>query len=272
MDITGCSFGHLTVIGRSRRDASGLKSRAKYWLCKCACGTHKDVRHDHLMSGRTVSCGCYHKKAASERASNMHKANTTHGMSKTRAHSVWFGMKGRCLNPNNQAFEYYGGRGITVCDRWLESFQNFLDDMGEPPEGYTIERIDVDGNYEPNNCKWADRREQQNNRRANRRVTIGGITKTIMQWSQETGIPHQTLYARLDRGTPDILDTEKQLDLSGLSLGAKISAERRKQRTHCNKGHPFSFLSNGTRLCKVCKNERERERNRKKKRANHAKR
>lgn len=230
------SYGWLTPLSRS--------SRQGYILCRCRCGTKKEVRSDHLMSGRTVSCGCYHKKAASERASNMHKANTTHGMSKTRAHSIWFGMKGRCLNPNNQAFEYYGGRGITVCDRWLESFQNFLDDMGEPPEGYTLERINNDFGYSPENCSWEPRIVQQNNRRVCRKITYKGETKTVSQWARILGIPRNTLYQRLNYGW----DMER--------VFSEPNTRHKQRPTHCKRGHELTednvYWQGNSRSCRAC--------------------
>lgn len=126
-----------------------------------------------------------------------------HGFSNTRIYHIWENMKSRCLNPNDQAFSYYGGRGITVCDAWSESFEAFRRDMGEPPsDKHSIDRIDNDGNYEPGNCRWATQREQMNNIRTNRRLTINGVTRTVSEWARAAGVPHRLIFQRLSRGWP----------------------------------------------------------------------
>ena len=109
-------------------------------------------------------------------------------------------MRQRCVNPNHKSYKYYGGRGIKVCDRWLESFESFLADMGEAPKGMSIERNDVGGNYEPSNCRWATMEDQSNNRRTNRFITHEGRTQTIAQWAEEIGMSRQALRYRLDNG------------------------------------------------------------------------
>lgn len=113
---------------------------------------------------------------------------------------AWHNMKVRCLNPNDGRYKHYGARGIKICDRWLNSFDNFLSDMGpKPSAGHSIERIDVNGDYEPDNCKWATRNEQQNNTTQNRFIAYNGETLTLQQWSRRLGINHRTLHARLDK-------------------------------------------------------------------------
>lgn len=191
----GSVFGRWRVVEKTET--------ARKVVCLCACGTQRVVRSDHLVGGATLSCGCLHSELASARTPALHKSNTTHGKSKSRAHGIWLGMKQRCLNPNNPAFAYYGARGIKVAKKWME-FSNFLADMGEPPSNHTLERINNNGPYAPKNCKWASRREQSNNRRANRRITINGRTQTLTEWSQESGIHVNTLAQRLDGGiAPD---------------------------------------------------------------------
>lgn len=127
--------------------------------------------------------------------------NRTHGRTKTPAHRVWANMNQRCGNPNNVGYRLYGGRGIRVCDRWRESFAAFLEDMGERPSlGHSLDRIDVNGNYEPENCRWATRIEQMRNKRTNARITIGGVTKCIAEWALESPVTDSAIVHRLEDG------------------------------------------------------------------------
>lgn len=166
----------------------------RQWECICDCGKTVVVRQTNLRTGHTTSCGCSRKGV-----------NRTHGMSKTSTSKSWEGMRQRCYNPNNNSYHRYGGRGITVCERWRESFENFLEDMGPAPEGHSIERKDNNGNYEPDNCRWANKREQSLNRRTSRLVTAHGRTLTIKEWADLCGLPYLPLYKKFRRrGFPTI--------------------------------------------------------------------
>lgn len=150
-----------------------------------------------LRRGLVVSCGCYRREFSAAKA-------TTHGMTDTTEHRIWAAMKRRCLNPNVPAFKDYGGRGIGVCERWM-TFENFLADMGRRPKGLTLERIDTEGHYSPENCRWASRTEQANNTRANHIVNIGGVAMTFTQACSSLGVPVTTAATRMSRGWPESL-------------------------------------------------------------------
>lgn len=155
--------------------------------CKCDCGDIRDYYYHAVKSGKTSSCGCYQREATSERSK-------THGMKGTKTYATWMCMRSRCGNENDQDFYNYGARGIKVCERWQKSFENFLEDMGERPEGFTLDRINSNGDYEPNNCRWATLKEQARNKSTNRRVTYGGQTKTFTEWVELFGEKYSTLW------------------------------------------------------------------------------
>ena len=151
-----------------------------------------------MKSGRTRSCGCFKIQSTRERRST-HRH--TAGRVVSRIYSIWNNMKRRCYNPKSPNYSYYGGRGITVCDSW-HVFENFLADMGEPPSGMTLERIENNVGYCRENCRWATKSEQANNRRSNRILEFDGKSQTMAQWAEETGIKWDTLYNRLRSGWP----------------------------------------------------------------------
>jgi len=164
------------------------------WVCACDCGNTCSVRSKALRNGVTRSCGCLHKELLS-------RSRKTHGMSETKLCQVWSGIKKRCINPRQKAYADYGGRGIRVCDRWIDSFDNFLLDMGLPPgDKHTIDRIDNDGDYEPSNCRWATRSEQARNKRNSIRITLYGKTLSISDWADETGLTRSAITQRISNG------------------------------------------------------------------------
>lgn len=187
-DITGKKFGHWTVIQRAQNDKSGNRR----WLCRCSCGTEKIVYGGHLAAGRSQSCGCI-------RDADTGRRGMVHGMAGSRTYRIWSGMKYRCQNPKCPAFANYGGRGITVCDEW-QHFEKFLADMGVAPKNKTLDRIDNNDGYYKENCRWASRKRQNNNRRDNRILTLGDVSLNMTQWSEKTGIAEGTIRKRLKLG------------------------------------------------------------------------
>jgi hypothetical protein len=155
LNITGQRFGRLVALRDVGRKNGG---RRVMWLCRCDCGNEAIAASGELRYGDTKSCGCLRKEKPSRRRHGM-----SWGTSRTPEYVTWSLMRKRCNNPNDARFKHYGGRGISVCERW-NLFENFLADMGKRPTGYSIERIDNDGNYEPNNCKWIPLRDQVKNR------------------------------------------------------------------------------------------------------------
>lgn len=167
-DLTGQRYGQLLVV---RRTAERI-ARSVVWECRCDCGNTKLTSANRLKTGHCKSCGCLNLKA-------QWLTHTTHGMAHTPTWTAWKDMKARCFNPKLRNYKNYGGRGITVCSRWLQSFKNFLSDMGERPDGLTLERKNNNGNYEPGNCKWANRSDQCKNTRPRARTKSGQYARTI---------------------------------------------------------------------------------------------
>jgi hypothetical protein len=195
-NLTGKKFNRWTVLSFSRR-----VGKRYYWICRCECGTVKEVRSDGLISGTRKSCGCLQREWTKKMASKHLKK---HGMAtsdnQAPEYNIWKSMKQRCQNPRNAAYSGYGGRGIKVCARWSNSFEAFYLDMGARPSSeYTLDRIDNDGDYTPQNCRWATRTQQANNRRSNRKITFRGETHTVAEWARKLGIRQGSLLAHLDK-------------------------------------------------------------------------
>ena len=187
-DITGVVSGRLTAIRFSRMN----KQRQAVWLCRCSCGTEKEVASRYVISGHTRSCGCLKRDEPGAK---------THGMSHTAENSTWRKIKGRCANANDSDYALYGGRGIKVCERWQHSFEAFFEDMGaRPSERHSIERVDVNGNYEPANCVWATAQEQARNRRTTTWFVYHGDRLCLTEHCVRAGKCQRMVWKRLRRG------------------------------------------------------------------------
>jgi hypothetical protein len=190
IDLSGKVFGRLTVTGIDTERVS----KRPFWICKCNCGNIKSISGASLRGRDSNSCGCLAKELTIERSQ-------THGFSRTKTYKSWTGIWSRCRNPTDNHYELYGGRGISVDPYW-EKFENFLSDMGERPDGMTIDRIDVNGNYCKENCRWATDKEQSNNRRTSKLITFDNETLTQIQWAEKLGISVTTLHTRLKNNWP----------------------------------------------------------------------
>lgn len=186
-DLTGAVFGRLTVL-----EFAEIKKGKSYWRCRCECGAERRVTASSLGCGETTSCGCF--KRDQSRA-----MFTTHGKSGSRVLAAWSNMIRRCENPRCRSYPDYGGRGIQVCESW-KNFDAFYADMGDPPAGLTLERVDNNQGYSPENCIWASRSIQTRNTRRNRVLTHNGKTQCLQDWANELGLGYETIWYRLDRG------------------------------------------------------------------------
>lgn len=191
-NIIGYRFGRLTVVDEyENRNKEGRR----LWICSCDCGNSAIVDTKSLTTGSTTSCGCYRREK--------HKQLTTkHGESKRKLYYVWNDMKSRCADANAAPYKDYGGRGISVCDEWVSSYKAFRDWAVENgyADGLTLDRIDVNGDYTPCNCRWVTMKIQSNNKRNNRIVEYNGQSHTVSEWSELTGIRKETLLYRINAG------------------------------------------------------------------------
>lgn len=182
----GDRFGRLVLVRQINKNP-GAK-----WETLCDCGNKKVARTASMRNGDTTSCGCRLYETQQDRK--------THGMSETPEYKAWANMKNRCQSKNHRQYSEYGGRGIKVCARW-QTFETFLADMGKRPNGTTLDRHpDNDGNYEPSNCRWATRKQQQRNRRVCVQITLRGKTQCLTEWAEESGVHRRTVRARLVKG------------------------------------------------------------------------
>lgn len=207
MSLIGRKFGRLKVV----REAGWIgPHRKRAWWVECRCGKSKVVKQNNLVSGKTKSCGCLLADHLRKMAGT---AGLTHGDSYSREYRAWGNMRRRCYGVNGPRYKDWGGRGVQVCDRWRRSYSEFLKDMGRAPsKDHSLDRIDPDGNYEPGNCRWATRSEQQRNRRDNNCLTAFGRTQSIDDWADEVGITRATIRGRMRLGwePEDIVTTPRQ--------------------------------------------------------------
>lgn len=245
MDRRGEKYGHWTIIGDYYK-----KDYHKLYLCKCDCekGTERYVDLQNLKSGKSVSCGCVRKEVTKERMQ-------THGESKTRLYHLWLGMRKRCNDPNDRRYVDYGGRGIKVCSEWDNSYEAYREwalsngyDESLPWTKCSIDRIDNDKGYSPDNCRWVDVKQQANNKRNNIRIEHNGVTKTVAEWGEELGIKPQTIWARYRKGKIDTLFNKNNhdviLDYNGeshtIAEWSKITGINKQTISARNKaGHPI---------------------------------
>jgi len=193
IDLTGQRFGRLVVLYESEERKGGRVT----WHCRCDCGNEVDIRGGDLTSGRTTSCGCYKRERTAE-------ARTVHGMNRRGerhpVYGVWAAILTRCENPNHKQYKDYGGRGIKVCDEWHDA-QVFIDWAlaNNWRKSLTLDRVNNDGNYEPSNCHWVTRKENNRNKRSNRLITFDGKTQTMAEWAEELNISYHALKHRISR-------------------------------------------------------------------------
>lgn len=200
-DIIGLKFGRLTVISYSHTNSD---NKACY-NCVCDCGNEKIASGKSMRFGKTMSCGCLKNELDRTR-------NLKHGYcvgKKTPEYYIWRSIIERCENKNNKSYKFYGAKGITICDEWRRNFSTFINDMGPKPNGFSIERLDCKSGYSKENCIWADKYQQANNRSSNRLFTFDGKTQTIAQWAKQLNLKSGTIYMRLYRNW----DVKKALEL-----------------------------------------------------------
>lgn len=220
IDITGQKFGRLTAI----RYVGRSKGRQSLWEFRCDCGKTIIAQKHNVRNGHTKSCGCYNIELLSKR-------NRTHGETRTRLYNIWHDMVYRCYGEKHKSYPLYGGKGITVCDEWKDSFETFRD--WSLQNGYadnlSIDRIDSTGNYEPSNCRWATDIEQANNTNRNRLCTIDGVTDTLANWCRKYNMPYVTASSRVLRGW-DAIDALTLPPGQPRGTGKRLKKEREARK------------------------------------------
>ena len=211
-------YGRWEVVG-----SGSYRSGILYLPCRCSCGKERLVREYCLATGKSKSCGCLSVEITVAR-------RLIHGNAKrvgpTQEYSAWISAKARCVNPRHRAYKDYGGRGITVCERWINNFPAFLSDMGPRPDGYSLDRIDNDGNYEPQNCRWASHSQQTRNKRNNRWMECGGRRMILADWAREMNTPTKNLSSLLKRKTIDrVLELQARNQLESDTLARQREQE-----------------------------------------------
>lgn len=192
-NLQGKTFGGLFVVERRGSDEKGQA----LWLCRCSCGKEKVIR-GHDLKGGVKSCGCSRIKNT-----GLYK----HGLSQTKLHGIWRSIKGRCYNQNNKSYGFYGGRGIRMCEEWFSDFVSFYDwcYANGYKDGLQIDRIDTNGDYSPDNCRWVNKIAQANNTRRNMNITMNGQTKTMAEWCRELGLNYHSVQTRTYKGWNPVL-------------------------------------------------------------------
>lgn len=244
IDLTSRRFGRWTVLRRSH----------VFWLCRCDCGTEKLVSGSVLRGGNSKSCGCYRVERGRlhGRTINLRHGEGSNGK-ESPEYRTWTSLRNRCLNPTNISFPEYGGRGIGVCERW-SSYENFLVDMGRRPSArHSIDRIDVNGNYAPENCRWSTTKIQNRNVRSNRTITIDDKTRNLSEWLELYKLSRKTFYNRIERGFTEIEALIKPV------RAHKPSREERdlynlwqQMKGRCHNPNNYGFRNYGARGIEVC--------------------
>ena len=192
-DLVGARYGRLVVL-------SSLPAKGGHysWLCRCDCGVEKPIRAEHLLNGKSQSCGCRQREDVAQWArTHGHCVGRNEGKQVSPEYTTYYSMIWRCYDKKQKYYKNYGGRGIKVCARWRKSFENFFEDMGPRPPGTTLNRIDNDGDYTPKNCNWATREEQMRNSRSVRFIEYAGERRNVSAWAEKLGIPRGIIYRRL---------------------------------------------------------------------------
>lgn len=192
IDLLGMVFNRWTVIKEADKEKESDKLK---WVCKCECGNVSKVPSTYLTKGKSKSCGCYKGEVTAMR-------NKTHGMSHIDEYGIWQTMINRCYNENVKGYHNYGGRGVFVCDRWLESFENFFEDVGlRPTKKHSLDRFpDINGNYEPSNFRWATKEQQQRGQRRNVWLEHNGEKMVLIDWAKRFGVRHTCISEHLKSG------------------------------------------------------------------------